>query len=124
MIAITLIAWSLHHWNGKVRAEKFAQANQLKHQTDLLMATGHLDQAQAVCRICSRSSRLPLAADAADGRRRAPGTGCATAPADGGDGKRERKAADCHRPDTVAGHQQSASGGSRFVRFSRDFDAN
>ena len=47
MIAITLIAWSLHHWNGKIKAEKFAQANQLKHQTDLLIATGHFDQAQA-----------------------------------------------------------------------------
>lgn len=47
MLAITAIAWSLHHWNSRVRAEKFAQANQLKHQTDLLVATGKLDQAQS-----------------------------------------------------------------------------
>jgi len=47
VVAIAAISWALHRWNGNVRDQKIAQATQLKHQAELLMSAGRLDQAQA-----------------------------------------------------------------------------
>jgi hypothetical protein len=46
IVAIAAITWALHSWSGNVKNQKLADAARLKHQVELLMAAGRMDQAQ------------------------------------------------------------------------------
>ncbi|HEY2587866.1 MAG TPA: hypothetical protein VGI81_19135, partial [Tepidisphaeraceae bacterium] len=47
LVAIAAISWGLYDWNHTVKVQKLAEANRLRDQAELLIATGRLKEAEA-----------------------------------------------------------------------------
>src|SRR5689334_12340879 len=47
LVALAAISWGLYDWNHTVKVQKLAEAARLRDRAELLIATGHLKEAEA-----------------------------------------------------------------------------